>query len=175
MFLSLSVKDREAEHKRYRSHPSAETHAFHISARNHAKFILQLTKHSFINRKCQNLSNSNSFRDFWHLANNISNNFTSSFPPLLQPDVSTAVSFSKAKLFTQTFATNSTLDDTGHIPPTYPLFECFIPIIKILHYDVLHAPSGLDYRKASASIILSFPAACSVLGPYPSMYGVCHV
>ena len=34
------------------------------------------------NRKCQNLSNSNSSRDVWHLANNISNNFTSpSFLP----------------------------------------------------------------------------------------------
>ena len=47
------------------------------------------------------LSNSNASRDFWHLANNISNNFTSvSFPPLLQPDGPTAVSsFSKAELF----------------------------------------------------------------------------
>ncbi|MPC91036.1 hypothetical protein E2C01_086046 [Portunus trituberculatus] len=38
---------------------------------NHAKSFLQLVKHSFINRKCQNLSISNSPRDFWHLAKNI--------------------------------------------------------------------------------------------------------
>ena len=58
----------------------------------------------------------------------ISNNFTSSFPPLLQPDDSTAVSsFSKAELFIQTFATNSTLDDTGHIPPTPPPSDYFMP------------------------------------------------
>ena len=31
-----AVKDRETAHKRYRSHPSAETHALYISARNHA-------------------------------------------------------------------------------------------------------------------------------------------
>ena len=88
------VNDREAAHKRYRSHPSAETCALYISDRNHPKSILQLSKNSF-------------------------NNFTSSsFPPLLQPDGSTTVSsFSKAELFTQTIATNSTLDDTGDIPP----------------------------------------------------------
>ena len=38
---------------------------------------------TFINRKCQYLSNSNFSRDFWLLANNISNTFTSSsFPSL---------------------------------------------------------------------------------------------
>ena len=98
---SRAVKNREAAHKQYRSHPSAETYALYISARKYAKSILQLTKNSFINRKCQNMSDSNSSHDFWHIANNISNNFTSSsFPPLLQPDGSTAVSsFSIAEQF----------------------------------------------------------------------------
>ena len=116
-------------HKQYRSYPSAETHALFISARNHAIFIFQLTKNSFIDRKLQNLSYS---RDFWHLANNIFNNFTSSFfPSLLQPDSSTTVSFfSKAELFAQTFATNSTLDDTRHIPPCPPTSDYFIPKSK---------------------------------------------
>ena len=81
-----------------------------------------LLKNPFINRKCQNFSNSNSSHDFWHLANNICNNITfSSFPPFLQQDGSTAVSsFSKAELFTQTFATISTLDDIGYIHSTFP-------------------------------------------------------
>ena len=95
-----AAKDREAAHKPYRSHQSAETHALYTSARNHAKSILQIIKNLFINRKCQNLLNSNSSRDFCHLTNSISSNFTlSSFPPLLQPDGSKAVySFSKAEL-----------------------------------------------------------------------------
>ena len=61
------------------------------------------------------------FRDLCYLANNISNNFTSSsFPPLLQLEGSTAVfSFSKPELVAQTFTTKSTWDDTGHIPPTH--------------------------------------------------------
>ena len=41
---SRGVKDRAAAHNRYRSHPSAETHAKYISARNHAKSISQLIK-----------------------------------------------------------------------------------------------------------------------------------
>ena len=37
---SRAVNDREAAHKRYYSHPSAETHALYISVRKHAKSIL---------------------------------------------------------------------------------------------------------------------------------------
>jgi len=147
---SRAIKDREAAHKRYLSLPTPDNHALYISARNRAKSTLQLTKNSFINRKCQNLSNSNSSRDFWHLAKNISNNFTSSsFPPLLSPDGSTAVtSVSKAELFAQTFSANSTLDDSGLIPPTHPLSDFAMPAIKILKNDVFYALSGLNSRKA---------------------------
>ena len=147
---SRAIKDREASHKWNHSYPSAETLALYISARKHAKSILQLTKNSLINRKCETLSNSNSSRDLLHLANYISNSLTfSSFSALLQPDGSTVVSsFSNSKLFAQTFATNSTLDNTGHISPTPPPSDYFIPKIKILHYDVFHSLSGLDSRKA---------------------------
>ncbi|MPC54878.1 hypothetical protein E2C01_048807 [Portunus trituberculatus] len=59
---------------------------------NYAKSVLQHAKHSFINRKCQNLSNSKSPQDFWHLAKNISNNFTSSsILPSFHPDGTTAI------------------------------------------------------------------------------------
>ena len=47
---SRAIKDREAAHKRYRSHPSVATYSFYMSARNHAKSIIQLIKNSFINR-----------------------------------------------------------------------------------------------------------------------------
>ena len=48
---SRAVKDREATHKRHRSHSSAENYALYISVNNHAKSIVKLTKNSFINRK----------------------------------------------------------------------------------------------------------------------------
>ena len=73
--------------------------------------LYQLAKNSFINRNCQNRISSSSTRDFWHLAKNISSNFTfSSFPPLFYPDGTTAVSsIPKAEIFAQTFAKISTL------------------------------------------------------------------
>ncbi|MPC09982.1 hypothetical protein E2C01_002608 [Portunus trituberculatus] len=53
------------------------------------------------------------------LAKNISKYFTSSsFPPLFHHDDTTAISsVSKAELFSQIFANNSTLDDSGLVPP----------------------------------------------------------
>ena len=119
---SRDIHDREMAHKRYLSLPSPESQTLYISARNHAKSVLQLAKNFFIHRKCQNLSRSNSPRDFWHLTKNISNNFTSSsFPPLAQLDGTNAISsISKAELFALTFANNSTLDDSGLVPLSPP-------------------------------------------------------
>ncbi|MPC84926.1 hypothetical protein E2C01_079680 [Portunus trituberculatus] len=145
---SHAIHDREVAHQKYLSLPSPESHALYISARNHAKSVLQLAKHS-ISRKCQNLSNSNSLRDFWHLIKNISNNFTSSsLPPLFPPDGTTAISsVSKAKLFFQTFAHNSTLDDSELVSPSPPPSYYFMSTIKILCNDVFHALTGLNPRK----------------------------
>ncbi len=80
---SHAIKDREAVYKTYVSLQTPENHAFYISARNRTKSILRNIKYSFINRKCANLSSSNSSNYFWQLTKNIFNNFTSSFPPLL--------------------------------------------------------------------------------------------
>ncbi len=147
---SRAVQDREATQKRYQSLRTPSNHYFYISSRNRARSIFRLTKNNFINRKRQNLASSNSSRDLWHLAKNISSNFTSSsFPPLLNPDGSTAVSsISKAERFSQTFCNNSTLDDPGHIPPTYSPSDSFMHIIKILPNEVFYDLSGLSPQKA---------------------------
>ncbi len=98
----------------------------------------------------KNLANSNSSKDFWHLAKNISNNFTSfTFPPLCNSNCSTDVTFIfKAELFAHTFSANSTLNDSGHVPLTYSPSGSFMPVIKILKNDVFYALSGLIPRKA---------------------------
>ncbi len=102
---SRAVKDREAAHKKYQCLQTNINHELYISARNRAKSTLRLTRNSFINEKYQNLAFSNSSRDFWYLAKNISSFFTSSsFPPLLSPDGNTAVSsIPKAELFSNLF------------------------------------------------------------------------
>ena len=147
---SRAVRDREEAFRRYRNHPSPESHALYISTRNRTKSVLRLAKHSFINNKCTQLSNSNSSRYFWNLANNISSNFTSSsFPPLCNPDGNYVVSSaSKAELFAETFAFNSSMDDSGVVPPSPPPSDSFMPVLKIFNYEVLSALSGLDPRKA---------------------------
>ncbi len=67
---------------------------------------------------------------------------------MLLPDGTTAVSsISKAELFSQTFSNNSTLDYSGHIPPTFPPSDYTLPIIKILKNDVFYALSGLNNQK----------------------------
>ncbi|MPC79645.1 hypothetical protein E2C01_074181 [Portunus trituberculatus] len=109
------------------------------------RLFFNFVKQSFINRKCQNLSDSNSPRDIWHLAKNISDNFTSSsLLPLFHPDGTTAISsVSKAELFSQTFAKSSTLDDSGLVPSS-PLPSDYFMSIKTICNDVFHALSRLN-------------------------------
>ena len=146
---SRAIHDREVAHKKYLSLPSPESHAHYISAQYHSKPVLQLAKNSFIHRKSQKFSRYNSPRNFWHLAKNIFSNFTSSsFLPLIQPNGTIAISsFSKADLFAQTFADNTTLDDSGLVPPSPPPSDYFMLSIKIFRNDVFHALAGLNPRK----------------------------
>ena len=53
----------------------------------------------------------------------------------------------KAELFTQTFADNSTLDDSGLVPPP-PHSDYFMLDNQILRNDVSHALAGLNPQKA---------------------------
>ncbi len=143
------MKGREAVYKRYMSLQTPENHAMHIFAWNRTRSILWLVKSSFINRKYANLSSSNSSKDFWHLTKNISNNFTSYFPLLLNPDGTTAVTcISKTEQIVHTFSANFALDDTGHIPHTRPHSDSALPVIRILNNDVFYALSSLDPQKA---------------------------
>ena len=49
--------------------------------------------------------------------------------------------FLRLNSLAQTLATNSTLDDTGHIPPTPPLSDYFIPMIKTIFIMMFSMPS----------------------------------
>ncbi|MPC65389.1 hypothetical protein E2C01_059523 [Portunus trituberculatus] len=69
-------------------------------------------------------------------------------------------SVSKAEHFSQTFAKNSTLDDSGLVPPSPPLSDYFMSSIKILHNDIFHALSGLNPQKAYGPIVLKIVLLC---------------
>ena len=138
---SHAIRRRDAALRNYRRLQTPESHANYISSRNRAKSILRDTKNSFLRKKCNNLSGSSSSRSFWHFSKNVNSNFaSSSFPLLISPDGSTAVDpSSKAELFAQTFASNSTLKDSGTIPPTPPPSNLFMPNIVISSKDVFSA------------------------------------
>ena len=112
--------------------------------------FFETQKNSFLRKTCNNLSGSSSSRSFWHFSKNVNSNFAcSSFPPLISPDGSTAVlPSSKAELLAQTFASNSTLNDSGVIPPTPPPSNSFMPNIVISSKDVISALSELNTKKA---------------------------
>ncbi len=58
------------------------------------------------------------------------------------------LSLKRSELFDQTFAANSTLDDSGYVPPTHTPSDSFMPVIKILKSEVFYALSGLNPWKA---------------------------
>ncbi|KAL7643877.1 UNVERIFIED_CONTAM: hypothetical protein RMT77_005883 [Armadillidium vulgare] len=147
---SRAIRRRDAIFRDYRRLQTPETHSTYISSRNRAKSILRDTKNSFLGRKCNNLSGSSSSRPFWHFAKNVNSNFaSSSFPPLVSSDGTTAILPStKAELFAHTFASNSTLDDSGAIPPPSTPSNSFMPNIVISSKDVISALSELNTKKA---------------------------
>jgi exonuclease III len=147
---SRAIRHRDAAFRNYRRLQTPESHTIYISSRNRAKSILRDTKNSFLRKKCNELSGSSSSRSFWHFSKNVNSNFaSSSFPPLISPDGSTAaLPSTKAELFAQTFASNSTLNDSGAIPPTPPPSDSFMPNIIISSKDVISALSELNTKKA---------------------------
>lgn len=109
--------------------PSHANYNLYTSVRKRVKSSLRHGKNSIINMKYQKLTNLDSFKDIWHLPQNLSHNFTSSpFLPLIKPDGSDVTSIFKAELLVLTFSQNSSQDDFGHIPPTYPFSDLIMPL-----------------------------------------------
>jgi len=90
------------------------------------------------------------FRDFWCISNSILNWGKSSIPPLFNgPEVLTSSS-DKANLFANLFSRNSTLEDSGHIPPDFPdKTSNSIDSVLITPKLVSDVISKLDASKAS--------------------------
>ncbi|KAL7637912.1 UNVERIFIED_CONTAM: hypothetical protein RMT77_011525 [Armadillidium vulgare] len=118
---SRAIRRRNVAFRDYHRLQTPETHATYISSRNRAKSILRNTTNSFLRRKCNNLPGSFSSRSFWHFQIMSTLNLLLPIsPPLISSNSTTAVLPSKAELFARTFASNSTLDDSGAIPPPIP-------------------------------------------------------
>ena len=108
-------------------------------------------KKNFISGKCEDVANNPSNRNFWSLAKEIKQNFTtSSFPPLVKPDGSVATSaVDKASIFAAQFALNSTLDESNlPQPDLMPLSEPAMPELRISWHKLRKVLDSLDTDKA---------------------------
>ena len=147
---SEAIQARDQAYRAWKTFPTSGSHSAFISARNRCKRVIREAKHSFIQRKCDNLSSSSTDRSFWSLAKGISNNFCrSTFPSLFRPDGTIAVSpIDKASLFGSRFSSNSTLDDSNiPSPPDAPLTNPMtLPVISFR--TVRKALLSLDTSKA---------------------------
>lgn len=99
------------------------------------------------------MANSSYSKEFWHVAKNISNNFTStSSLPLLTSDVWTAVTpFSKAGLLALAYPNNFTLGDSGHIPTADPPSDLTMLQAEFFNNVVFYALLGLNLWKVYGS------------------------
>ncbi|MPC65604.1 hypothetical protein E2C01_059742 [Portunus trituberculatus] len=74
------------------------------------------------------------------------------------------------ELFSQTFANNSTLDDSRVVPPSPPSSDYFMPSDEILRNGVFLAFAGLNPRNAYGPdgvppiVLKNYFRACSLLG-----------
>lgn len=80
-------------------------------------------------------------RDYWHSDKNISNNFTLSFPRLINSGSST-VNTTVSELITK----NCTLNDFGHIPPSQASSDFTTSVFKMINNDFF-ALFGLKLSK----------------------------
>ena len=147
---SRAIQAREEAYRSYKESPSEINHSNFISARNRCKTVIRRAKHSYLRRRCSNLTDSPTNSALFSLAKGLSNNFSNScFPPLFRPDGSIASSaLEKAALFGSIFSTNSTLDDSdATTPPTQPLINP-IPLPFFSYQKVREALLSLDTSKA---------------------------
>ena len=109
-FFCLYLKDKSSESKvKFRQ------------ASNHLKRVLEAAKLPYANKtKESTTSKKLGFQDFWRIASSVLNKYKSAIPPLFKgPKVLFSAS-DKAKLFTENFSTNSSLDDSGISLPVSP-------------------------------------------------------
>ena len=147
---AVSLKNKS--HGIWKSKKTVENHAHYISARNTCKTIINTTKKSFEQRKCNELASCPSgSRKFWSLAKTIGKNFnTSSFPPMSSLDGSVVSdSVEKANLFADIFASNSCLNDSGKVLPPIQSTQFAMKPIHFRHKLLKSIISKLDSNKAT--------------------------
>ncbi|CAG4986993.1 unnamed protein product [Colias eurytheme] len=124
---------------------------YNSASRSFKKKISE-AKSEFINRIGKKLTHYPSgTRAFWSLAKAIQGNFCrSSFPPLRRSDDTLAhTAKEKAETLATLFASNSTLDDQGKVPPTILCSNSTMCEVKFTQSAVRKALLSLDTHKSN--------------------------
>ena len=148
---AAAIAHRNHFFHQYHRNMTAENKKLFRDSRNHCKRVLEEAKSNYAEAtRCSIASQRSGSRDFWRICNSILNRGKSAIPPLFNgPEVLTA-SMDKANLFARNFSNNSTLDDSFHALPDFPLrTEQRLCSRKITARMVANAILDLDAFKAT--------------------------
>lgn len=148
---SRAVNSKNAAYREWRRNPTVENRNTFIIFRNLCKQTVDECKERH-NEQIKNklLNCPNGSRSFWSVAKAVSQGFSkSSIPPLTKDDGSIAeTAKEKANILAEMFASNSTLDPQGKIPPTIPRVNSSMPGPVFRQREVKRILKGLDTNKA---------------------------
>ena len=183
---TAAVDSKQKLFQKYKSDPSTSNFEEYRKARNLCNSTINSAKKNFIDSVALQLASSpTGSKNFWSLANRIGKNFCdSSFPPMIQNDGSILSDpIDKANLFASLFAKNSTIDDFGKSPPSFPPASHTMKPFRFSTRKVRHMLLHLDVNKAVGpdgipSIVLKYcapelaPVLCKLFNKSLSS-GVC--
>lgn len=190
-----AIRRKNVSFRNWKASPTSDARAAYTEARNSCTNIIDEAKNNFVRGMADKVASCPSgSRSFWGMAKSISSNFCESrFPPLINNDGSISSNpFSKADTFAKTFSSNSTLDDTGHSPLSFPNLPYIMPDIKISSRLVRQTLQKLDIKKATgpdgvppivlrrcapelAPVLSKLFRLSYTLGSYPSSWKHAHI
>ena len=122
----------------YNCNPSDLSKSVFRTASNRCKYILRDAKDNYANLiRLRIEAESLGTREFWRITNRVLNRGKPSIPTIVNGPKILSSSSDKASLFAKMFSSNSTLDDTNHPLPDFPLrTETLISNLKVTPSEV---------------------------------------
>ena len=135
----------------YQQNQSSESKVKFSQASNRCKRVLEATKLAYATKTKESITSQKlGSRDFWRIANSVTNKGRSAIPPLFNGLEVLSSTSDKAKLFAKNFSKNSNLDDSGISLPLFPSrTNLKLHNISITPKMVKKVITNLDSSKAS--------------------------
>ena len=119
---AAAIAHRNLYFHQYQREKSSHNKVLFNQARNHCKSVINNAKSTYQQETHNRISSQKiGSRDFWRIIKSVTSNKRSSIPPIFNGPEVLSSSKDKAELFSNIFSTNSTLDDSGHAVPEFPL------------------------------------------------------